>query len=166
MAIYLHNISPTKGSQKDRKRVGRGGKRGTYSGRGLKGQKSRSGVSGLKRRGMKQLIERSHKLRGFKSIHAKPEIISLADLDKNFKASDKVTPQILVKKKLVDTARNGVKILSNGKIKSKITVSGCSISATAKTAIESAGGKVIELKKKTTDKSDKKAKEDNKKTKK
>ena len=142
MALNLHSLKPNSESRKKKKRVGRGGKRGTYSGRGLKGQKARSGVSGLKRKGMRQLIERTHKLKGFKSIHAKPAIISLNALNR-FKDGDKITPKILLDKKLVDNIKSGVKILSNGRIKVGITISGCSLSKTAKTAIEKAGGKVL-----------------------
>jgi large subunit ribosomal protein L15 len=144
MSLYLHTIKPSPGSKRKIKRVGRGGKRGTYSGRGLKGQRARSGGKrGLKRLGMRQLIERTHKLKGFKSIYKKPVIVPLSKLNKNFKENDKVTPQILLKKKLVDNISQGVKILSNGQIKVKITLEGCSVSQSAKAAIEKAGGKVI-----------------------
>ncbi len=142
MSISLHTLKPDSSAKKQRKRVGRGGKRGTYSGKGLKGQRSRSGASGLKRIGMRQLIERTHKLKGFKSIHVKPAIISLASLHKNFKDNDKVTPAILVKKKLITTSKNGVKILSTGEIKIKLIINGCTASQSAKAAIEKAGGKV------------------------
>lgn len=143
MSLNLSNLKPAQGSKKSSKRVGRGGKRGTYSGRGLKGQRSRSGgKSGLKRKGMRQLVERTHKLKGFKSIHIKPAVISLASLN-NFKDGDKITPHILLKKKLVKNIRNGVKILSNGQIKAKINISGCQLSKTAKAAIEKAGGKIL-----------------------
>ena len=160
MSLYLHTLQPTPGSKKKKKRVGRGGKRGTYSGRGLKGQKSRSGGrSGLKRRGMRQLIERTHKLRGFKSIHKKPNLISLTLLNKEFKDNDKVTPHILLKKKLVNDIKNGVKVLSNGRIKVKLTLSGLTLSKTAQTAVEQAGGKVIlKAKKVVAKKKDKKTK--------
>jgi len=143
MALSLHTLTPNTSVKKSRKHIGRGGKRGTYSGRGLKGQKARSGSSGLKRKGMRQLIERTHKLRGFKSIHPKPATVALGVLDKAFKDGDKVTPQSIFKHNLVETARYGVKILSNGDITIKITVNGCSLSQTAKAAIEKAGGKVL-----------------------
>ena len=143
MALSLHTLTPNASTKKSRKRIGRGGKRGTYSGRGLKGQKARSGSSGLKRKGMRQLVERTHKLRGFKSIHPKPATVSLGVLNKVFKDGDKVTPQSIFKHHLVESTRAGIKILSNGEIKIKITVSGCSLSQTAKTAIEKAGGKVL-----------------------
>lgn len=144
MSLYLHTIQPTPGSKRKKKRIGRGGKRGTYSGRGLKGQRSRSGgKGGLKRKGMRQLIERTHKLKGFKSIHPKPAIVALSELSKNFKDNDQVTPQALLKKKLVNDIKSGVKILSNGQIKVKITLTGCLASQAAKAAIVQAGGQVV-----------------------
>ncbi|MFH1890406.1 MAG: 50S ribosomal protein L15 [Candidatus Kuenenbacteria bacterium] len=143
MTLYLHTIKPTPGLRKKKQRVGRGGKRGTYSGRGLKGQKARSGgKSGLKRRGMRQLMESSHKLRGFKSIHKKPEIVNLESLNDKFKDGDKITPIILRKKGLVDRINNGVKILGKGEIKVKLEISQCLASKSAKEKIEKAGGKV------------------------
>jgi len=144
MALNLANLKPSPHSTKKRQRIGRGGKRGTYSGRGLKGQRSRSGGKrGLKRLGMRQLMERTHKLKGFKSIHPKPAIISLDAINKNFKDGDQVEPKILLKKKLAANIRNGVKILSNGKIQVKVIISHCQLSKTAQAAIEQAGGKII-----------------------
>ena len=162
MSISLHTLKPDSSTKKQRKRVGRGGKRGTYSGKGLKGQKSRSGASGLKRIGMRQLIERTHKLKGFKSIHKKPVIISLATLHKNFKDNDKITPAVLLKKKLITNSKYGVKILSNGKITIKLVINGCTVSQTAKTAIEKAGGKVAIKIKKESLKAEEKTKTDKK----
>ncbi len=146
MALSLHNLKPNSRAKRKAQRVGRGGKRGTYSGRGLKGQRARSGGrGGLKRLGMRQLIERSHKLKGFKSIHSKPVVVSLADLDKAFKSGDKVTPQVLLKKKLITSVKPAVKILANGQLKIKLNVSGCLASRTARQAIEGAGGKFQEI---------------------
>ncbi len=143
MSLYLHTIKPQKSKRQKTKRIGRGGKRGTYSGRGIKGQRARSGgKSGLKRKGLRQLMERTHKLRGFKSIQSKPAVINLDKLNANFKDGEVVSPQSLVRKKLVSTAKNGVKILSKGKINTKINVSDCQLSAKARQAIEKAGGKI------------------------
>ncbi len=162
MSISLHTLKPDSSAKKQRKRVGRGGKRGTYSGKGLKGQKSRSGASGLKRIGMRQLVERTHKLKGFKSIHAKPAIVSLSVLHKNFKDNDKITPAVLVKKKIINSSKNGVKILSTGEIKIKLIIVGCTFSQTAKTAIEKAGGKVIVKTKKVNTEKNKSTDKNNK----
>jgi len=121
MTLSLHTIKPAKGAKKKKKRVGRGGKRGTYSGRGIKGQRARSGGKrGLKRLGMRPLMEQTPKLRGFKSLKKKPEILNLKDLQNKFKDGDKITPQVLLKKGLVDKIKNGVKILGDGEIKVKL----------------------------------------------
>ena len=147
MVLSLHTLQPSPGSRKKRKKVGRGGKRGTYAGRGLKGQRARSGgKGGLQRKGMRQLIERTHKLKGFKSIHPKPAIVSLGLIDKRFKDNDKVNPHSLLKKKLVDNIQAGVKILSNGEINAKIKVSGCFLSKAAQAKIAKAGGEVVLIK--------------------
>ncbi|PIY78798.1 MAG: 50S ribosomal protein L15, partial [Parcubacteria group bacterium CG_4_10_14_0_8_um_filter_35_7] len=86
MSLSLHNLKSRK--RKKRKRVGRGNAsgHGTYSGRGLKGQKSRSGgKKGLKLKGFKVIIQNIPKTRGFKSIHPKMEIVNTGDLEKKFK---------------------------------------------------------------------------------
>jgi len=144
MTLFLHTIKPSAAAKKKKKKqVGRGGKRGTYSGRGGKGQRARSGgKSGSKRRGMRQLMETTHKLRGFKSKKKKPEIINLADFDGKFKSGDKITNVVLLRKGLVDRTKNGVKILGNGEINIKLEISGCKVSRAAKEKIEKAGGKV------------------------
>ena len=143
MSLSLHTIKPAKGSKKTKKIIGRGGKRGTYSGKGLKGQKARSGVSGLKRLGMRQLIERTHKLRGFKSRNVKPEILNLEDLNKYFKDGDKVNLETLQKAGAVDKINNGVKILGKGELKVKnLEISQVDVSTGAKEAIEKNGGTI------------------------
>ncbi|MFH1456653.1 MAG: uL15 family ribosomal protein [Patescibacteria group bacterium] len=141
--LTLHTIQPAKNSQKKRKKIGRGGKRGSYSGKGMKGQKARSGVSGLKRLGMRQLVEQTHKLKGFKSRNLKPEILNLNTLNKNFVDGDKINPQILKQKKLADKIERGVKILGNGNIEIKLEIQGCAISKSAEEKIKQAGGKII-----------------------
>ena len=153
MTLALHTIKPSPDSKKTKRRVGRGGKRGTYSGRGLKGQKSRSGASGMKRRGIRQLMESIPKLRGFKSLKKKPEVVNLVDLNKKFFTQGgkegliKISPRVLLSRGLVTKIKNGVKILGNGDIKIKLEVVGCQYSQSVKEKIEKAGGKVevIEL---------------------
>ena len=88
--LSLHTIKSAKGATKKRKRVGRGNAsgQGTYSGRGIKGQKSRSGVSGLKRLGMRQILRRIPKQRGFKSLKPDNQVVNLADINKHFKKGD------------------------------------------------------------------------------
>jgi len=142
--MQIHNIKKNK-SNKTSIRVGRGGKRGTYSGKGLKGQKARSGVSGLKRLGMRQLIEQTHKQKGFKSRNPKPEILNLNVLNDKFKDGDKITPQVLKDKGVVDKITKGVKILGNGEIKVRLEVENCLVSKTAKNKIVEVGGTVKEI---------------------
>ena len=146
--MQAHEIK-SKTKKKSRKRIGRGGRRGTYSGRGMKGQKSRSGVSisPLFEGGRSSLIERLKKMPGFKSTHPKKININLNDLERNFKNGDKVSLEDLVKIGLVDrikAKRAAVKILGGGKITKKITVDKkILLSKSAREAIEKAGGKII-----------------------
>ncbi len=131
------------GKRKNRKRVGRSGKRGTYSGRGMKGQKSRSGVSidPLFEGGRSSLMERLKKMPGFKSPHPKKININLNDLEKNFKNGDVVNMDSLVKIGLIDKikAKQGVKILGDGKLTKKLSIDKkILMSKSAKEAIEKA----------------------------
>jgi len=143
MPLYLHTIKPHSGAKKKKRQVGRGGKRGTYSGRGLKGQKARSGGRrGIKRRSMRQLIEQTHKLPGFKSINKKPVVVNLDQLNLSFKKGGNITPSVLRKVGLVDKIKTGVKILGNGDIKTKFVIKDCQVSKSARKKIEEAGGKV------------------------
>lgn len=136
-----HELKP--GIKRKRaKRLGRGDAsgRGSYSTKGMKGQKARSGVGGLKKLGMRHIILSTPKLRGFRSIHPKAEIVKLNRLDKYFKDGDTITPKVLLEKNII-RGFGDVKILSGGKLTKKIIVSGCKISKSAKNAIEAAGGK-------------------------
>ncbi len=121
MPLSLHTIKPAKGATKKKKRVGRGNAsgHGTYSTRGLKGQKSRAGVSNLKRLGMKMTLMRTPKKRGFKSLKPKDQVLNLTDINENFKDGDMISPKVLLKKGLVDNIKIGVKILGNGDLRLK-----------------------------------------------
>src|SRR5215468_9020170 len=133
--LNLSNLSPAQ-PREDRKRVGRGlgSGKGRYSGRGIKGQKSRSG---------------SHKLRGNTSKDAMPigpfrtytQPVNLRDLDR-FDAGDEVTPETLVKKRVIKNTRTDVKLLGVGEVTKKLTVRVHAISASAREKIEGAGGTV------------------------
>src|SRR4030043_354185 len=106
-------------SQKRKRRIGRGGKKGTYSGRGMKGQKSRSGVpvNPIFEGGRSTLIEHLPKLRGFRSIHPKNQIVSLEKIGKVFTDGGRVNPQTLREKGLIDNMKVPVKILGDGEVK-------------------------------------------------
>jgi len=145
MALSLHTLKPSKGSKKSKKRIGRGlGSTGRYSGRGLKGQRSRSGgKSGLKLKGIRQIMLATPKKKGFKSGRIKPEVVNVADLSKTFADGNKVTPKVLLQKRLISDGTRGVKLLGNGSISIKLTVADCAVSESAKKKIEDAGGTVV-----------------------
>ncbi len=128
-----------------RRSIGRGGKRGKTSGRGTKGQNARAGRK--KRPEIRDFIKRMPKLRGyaFKSFAPKAVPVALSSIEKAFKAGERVEPATLVAKGVVERTEGNfprIKILSGGEITKKLTVSGCEISASAKEAIEKAGGTV------------------------
>ncbi|MBU0619645.1 MAG: 50S ribosomal protein L15 [Patescibacteria group bacterium] len=123
MSLSLHTIKPAKRSTKKRKKIGRGNAsgHGTYSGKGQKGQKCRSGVSRmkLKRLGMKSMIQQTPKVRGFKSDKPKNQVVSVADINKYFKDGDAVNPKTLLQKKLINKIKLPVKILGKEDLKLK-----------------------------------------------
>jgi len=146
MSLNLSNLKPAKGSSKKKVRIGRGGKRGSYSGRGMKGQRARSGGrSGLKALGMKQMIQRIPKKRGFQSWKPKLPVINLADLEKKFNDGDIVDAKKVIQARLIDKKYKAYKVLGSGKLTKKLTVSAKAFSQGAKQAIEAAGG-TIEVK--------------------
>ena len=120
--LSLNTLKKAKGSSKKIKRVGRGNAsgHGTYSTRGLKGQKSRSGVSNLKRLGMRKQLLAIPKVRGFKSLKPKNQIVSVKAINANFKDGENVNPETLLEKKLISTLNNPVKILGKEKLTVKV----------------------------------------------
>ena len=144
MSLTLSNLKPAKGATKRKQKVGRGGKRGTYSGRGMKGQKSRSGGrSGLKAMGFKQTLQRIPKNRGFKSLKPKMAIINIDDINKSFTDGEEVTRAKMKRKQLINEIKNGVKVLGDGKLDKKLIIEADAFSISAKKAIIEAGGEVI-----------------------
>ncbi len=144
MALGFHNIKPAKGAKTARKRVGRGlGSTGTYSGRGGKGQTARSGVSGLRRLGLKRTILAQPKLRGFKSLETKSAVVNLAALAKHFDGKKIVSVASLKEAGLIPASARKVKVLAVGELTAAYTVKGCAVSASAKEKIEKAGGKIL-----------------------
>ena len=149
--MQLHNLQPQT-TRKTAKRIGRGGKRGKTSGRGHKGQKARAGNS--TRPEMREIIKKIPKLRGHgknraKTVHAErnlPLVINLSKLDVVSKDGDTVSPASLVAVGALSKIKGkvpAVKILGTGDITKKITLSGCTYSASAKAKIEKAGGSVL-----------------------
>lgn len=144
--MQLHELKPFHKSKKG-KRVGRGGKRGTYSGRGLKGQKARSGRK-LKPV-VRELIKRYPKLRGYrfnpKLQNPKIVILNLDILDKNFEAGETIKPRILLEKGIIDKIKGRIpriKILGKGEVKKKLIIKDCEFSKNAREKIERAGGTI------------------------
>ena len=132
---------------KTRKRVGRGpgSGLGKTSGRGQKGQKSRSGVSisAWFQGGQTPLYRRVPK-RGFNNAKftIRYATLNLSDLNKFFNDGDEVSPEILKERGIIKKQLNGVKILGSGDLEKKLTIKANRFSSTAVTKIESAGGKV------------------------
>lgn len=140
--MQIHDIKPNH-KNKEKKRVGRGGKKGTYSGRGMKGQKSRAGT-GKREPLIRRVLKRYPKLRGYNNtsrynVHE----VNIFTLEKHFNDGDKVTPETLLEKKLIERSKKlPVKILGEGEVSKKFNIEGCLISKKAKEAVEKAGGSV------------------------
>ena len=158
MAERKLNLTDLKPAQprKDRKRVGRGpgSGKGRYAGRGIKGQKSRSGSHKMRagfEGGQMPIYMRIGKLRGSTSKDAMPVgpfrtvtvHVNVRDLDR-FDAGAEVTPESLVEKGLLKNTKIDVKLLGTGEISKKLTIRLHAISASAREKIEGAGG-TIEL---------------------
>src|SRR5256884_5046871 len=154
--LNLHTLQPAQ-PRKARKRVGRGlgSGKGRYSGRGIKGQKSRSGSHKMRagfEGGQTNIYMRIGKLRGATSKDAMPigpfrtstQPVNLRDLDR-FDAGDEVTPETLVEKRVIKNTRTDVKLLGVGEVTKKLTVRVHAISASAREKIEAAGGQAALL---------------------
>jgi large subunit ribosomal protein L15 len=148
--IKLHELKPYKGSTKRKKVVGRGvgSGHGTYSGRGAKGQKARSGSSipvGFEG-GRMPLHRQLPKLRGFKSRNAKAVPLTLDRIESKFAAGQTVNPKELYNKGLIKSHLDPVKILGEGKISKSLVFEKVLVSKSAEEKITKAGGKVPEIK--------------------
>ena len=152
--LNLHSLSPAQ-PRKDRKRVGRGlgSGKGRYSGRGIKGQKSRAGSHKLPagfEGGQMPIDMRLPKLRGSTSADAMPigpfrtysQPINLRDLEARFDAGAEVSPESLVEKGLLKNTRVDVKILGSGELTKKLSISAHGFSKSAREKIEAAGGSI------------------------
>jgi large subunit ribosomal protein L15 len=152
-SMNLSNLQPAQ-ARTDRKRVGRGAGsgKGKFSGRGVKGQKSRAGSHKMRagfEGGQMPIYMRIGKLRGPTSRDAMPVgpfrtstvPVNVRDLDR-FEAGDEVTPETLVAKRLIKNTKTDVKLLGVGDVSIKLTVRVHAISATAREKIEAAGGSV------------------------
>ncbi len=151
--LNLSSLKPAQ-SQKARKRIGRGlgSGKGRYSGRGIKGQKARSGSHKMRagfEGGQMPLYMRVGKQRGATSKDAMPigpfrtstAPVNVGSLDA-FDDGAEVTPESLVEKGLIKNTKTDVKLLGNGELKKKLTIRVHAISASARQKIEGAGGTV------------------------
>ncbi len=147
--MQFHELKPIH-SLKKRKRVGRGGKKGTYSGRGIKGQKSRAG--GTPRPVLRDIIKKFPKKRGYKFAgvkRQKPVVLNISILEEKFKAGEIIDIVKLRAKKFIRKKDRLVKILGDGELKKSLIFRGYNInfSKSALEKIKKAGGK-IEIKQK------------------
>jgi large subunit ribosomal protein L15 len=155
--LNLSNLQPAQ-PRETRKRVGRGlgSGKGRFSGRGIKGQKSRAGSHAMRagfEGGQMPLSMRIPKLRGNTSKDAMPvgpfrtytQPVNLRDLDR-FEAGEEVTPESLKAKGLIRSVRKDVKLLGVGELSKKLTISVHAASASAREKVEAAGGTLTLLK--------------------
>ena len=143
--MKLHELKPAEGSRKERNRVGRGigSGNGKTSGKGHKGQNARSG-GGVRpgfEGGQNPLFRRLPK-RGFTNINRKEYAIVNLDALNRFENGSEVTPELLLESGVVSNAKAGIKVLGNGTLNVKLTVKAHKFSASAKEAIENAGGSI------------------------
>jgi large subunit ribosomal protein L15 len=155
--LSLSSLKPAQ-SRKNPKRVGRGlgSGKGRYSGRGLKGQKSRAGSHKMRagfEGGQMPAYMRLPKERGSTSKDAMPigpfrtftQPVNLRDLEARFEAGDEITVETLKERGLISNTRIDVKILGQGDLTKKLSVTAHRFSATAREKIEAAGGTVTAL---------------------
>ena len=141
----LSNLSPAAGSVKNRKRIGRGAGSGTgkTSGRGHKGQNSRSG-GGVKPgfEGGQMPLQRRLPKRGFTPLNKKVyALVNLRDLE-TFESDSIVDPEMLINAGFIKSVRDGVKILADGDLTKAVTVKAHKFSKSAAAKIEAVGGKI------------------------
>ncbi len=151
--MQLHELKKFHKS-KSKKRVGRGGKRGTFSGRGSKGQLARGARLGAdfrggnapiwklfpKKRGSNKKTEIKH--RSFKVKSHKPFIVNLKTLEKVFTEGELINPEALREKKLIDSLKRQVKVLADGGIGKKFIFSKLYFSKSAREKILKSGSEI------------------------
>lgn len=137
--MQLHELKPNT-TRRGIKRIGRGGKRGTYSGKGQKGQSARAGHK--KRPAERDLVIRTPKLRGYKN-KPKSDRVQAIQLGRLSKISEKdINREILVKYKMISSPRAMVKIVGGGELKEAKNLAGIKVSASVRKIIESTGGTI------------------------
>ncbi len=146
MELNPTTIKSAKGARKrPGKRGGRGNAsgKGTTAGRGGKGQTARSGgAHRTQMRGMRHLLLKIPKVRGFHSMYAVKETVTLRDLDRVALENKEITPAYLKEMGVVGNPKKGVKIVASGNVTKKLIISGCLVSKKAIELIEKAGGTI------------------------
>ena len=156
-SLNLSNLKPAQ-KRKERTRIGRGlgSGKGRYSGRGIKGQKSRAGSAKMRpgfEGGQMPIYMRLGKQRGQYSKDAMPvgphrtltQGVNVRDLERVFDAGAEVTPELLKEKRVIRSLRIDVKILGEGELTKKLSVSAHGFSKTAREKIEAVGGSIAWL---------------------
>ncbi|OHA69058.1 MAG: hypothetical protein A3B24_03080 [Candidatus Wildermuthbacteria bacterium RIFCSPLOWO2_01_FULL_48_16] len=136
--MQLHNLKP-KHKKKDRKRVGRGGKRGKTSGYGVQ-------KLGRSQPRIREVLKRYPKMRGYRIARGSVSVVvNVGTLEKAFPANATINPQALEEKRIVrkeDGKIPQVKLLGGGTLEKSFTVEGMTVSKSAKEKITKAGGKI------------------------
>ena len=146
MTIKLHDLRPAPGAKTTRTRVGRGeGSKGKTAGRGTKGTKARNQVSVGFEGGQMPIHMRLPKLKGFKNrFRTSYEVVNVSDINRLFPKGGEVTLTDLVDKGAV-RKNTLVKVLGNGKLTAKVTVTAHKFSDSAREKITAAGGSATEV---------------------
>lgn len=148
--MQLHTLQA--GKNKKAKRVGRGGKRGTFSGRGTKGQRARAGRR--IRPQLRDALMKVPKKRGYRftAFRTRPCTVQVTLIERIFQKGEIVSPQTLAEKGILSkkgTMLPKVKILSTGTLTKNVTIEGCEVSMSAKEKIEKVGGNIKVVERKT-----------------
>ncbi|AMT72462.1 50S ribosomal protein L15 [Mycobacteroides immunogenum] len=146
MTIKLHHLRPAPGSKTERTRVGRGeGSKGKTAGRGTKGTKARKNVPVTFEGGQMPIHMRLPKLKGFKNrFRTEYQVVNVADIERLFPEGGDVTIEALVAKGAV-RKNELVKVLGNGDLKVKVSVTANKFSDSAREKITAAGGSINEV---------------------
>jgi large subunit ribosomal protein L15 len=142
--MQIHELKP-KHKLKGKKRVGRGGKKGTYSGKGMKGQESRAGRKNVPI--IREMIKKYPKLRGYRSFRLDDysAVVNLETLERIYKDGDTISPKNLIENGIACRIKGRIpeiKILGRGKLTKKLVIENCKVSKSAKEAVEKAGGTI------------------------
>ncbi len=147
--MHQHDLRPPKGAKKSRRRVGRGDSSGfgSFAGRGMKGQKSRTGggVRPSFEGGQLPLSKKLPKIRGFTNIFRTRYSVVNVDRLAAFPSESEVTPEVLNEVGILRNLKYPVKILGRGELNVSLVVSAHKFSNSARQQIEAAGGSVREI---------------------